>query len=546
MRWQLKASSVAKTLAVSLSAFTMCISPVAQGAAAQTEKEKITQYLKGTGLSNSKKQMTVGEYWQMVRHVYPPKIKGEIDSWVRLNRLQLMPKVEATTIKGPNGEQVRLVFTKDGQNVSVTFTGDPDRPVKVNGVTLTLKEINNYNALPELGDKLEKADPTLAKIKTKNPGPVSQNSVLTWDEYKKLRLKQRAEYMIHMRLALEAAEKVIRTRTETKTAAIETESKIDFVMRTLFGDVAFAGKLTGQNCIVAGYISVYGQDDSCGSDRKGGALNANLRGQMSQRGASCSGNQVGCNPLVYGFKGGRSICVPAGELKYATRYCGAQAPIDTPENKKAIIESYMNAHGGNVKLQLNAEGKIPESQRAQIEPFLSELQGMLRDAYSRCSTAPLADVAASREEQGSACEELQKRMIALETFANECGPNERQEEDGTCLIPEKPNKPVKEQNKKSWLIPLLIGGVVLGLFWFLTKDKSKPKTPEYVPPAPVPEPENPVVPPVTPPVVVPPAPCNPPNVLVGGVCTSVVVPPTNPPTEGGTTLDGGGRAGGVR
>lgn len=547
MRWQLKASSVFKLLTVSTSVFTMCMAPLAQAKAAESDKEKISQFMRGTGLADKKKQMTVGEYWRMVRHVYPKAAQAEMDEWVRLNRLELMPQVEAAPIKGPNGEQVRLTFLKNGQTVSVTYTGDHDRPVKVNGVALTRKEVNNYNNYSAIGDKLKKDKAIASTFKGGNTRMVSQNSVLTWKEYQQLTVKQRAQYMLHMRVALEAADKVIRLKSELKTVSIEPQNKIEFVMNTLFGNTVYAGSLTGQNCIIAGYISEYGEDNSCGSTRRGQPLDK-LRG-------SCGGNEVACNPLVYGFKGNGSShhCVPGAELRFATRYCNGKAPIDTPQQKATIIETYMNAHGSNVKLRLNAEGKIPEAQRPEIEPFLTELQAMLNDAKQRCSVAPLANVRASLEDQDSACYELEQRMIALETFANECGPGEGKTQDGQC-VPGRVTKPERNKRERgqcfgmpSWVCPVVIGVGVGALFWYLTKDKSKAKTPDYVPPAPVPEPEptpNPTPTPVDP---VPGVPCNPPNILVGGVCTSVVVPPTEPPSEGGTTVDTGtGRAGGVR
>lgn len=553
MRWQFKASSVFKLLTVSTSVFTMCLAPVAQGKAAESDKVKISQYLKGTGLTDKKKQMTVGEFWRMVRHVYPEVPRAELDEWVRFNRLELMPQVDATPIKGPNGEQVRLTFTKNAQTVSVTYTGDHDRPIKVNGVTLTRKEVNNYNNYGAISEKLLKNDKAIAKA-AKSEKRGKRNPVLTWNEYKQLTLKQRAEYMVHMRLAMEAADKVIRVKSETKTAALEYQNKLEFVLHTLFGDAVYAS-LAGQNCIIAGYISVYGPGQSCGSVRKGGPLNDNLRQQMANRRGNCSGNQVACNPLVYGFQSNGSPYCLAGDLTYATRDCNGLSPIDTAQDKKRIIETYMKAHGANVNLRLNAEGKIPESQRSEVEPFLTELQAMIRDASHRCSVAPLANVRASRAEQDSACIELEKRMFALETFANECGPGQEQGEDGLCLIPDKGGKPTrpKDPNNRCFGMPqiaciAIIGVGVAGLFWYLTKDKSKAKDSEYVPPAPVPEPEpNPNPNPVDPVDPVPSVPCNPPNILVGGVCTSVVVPPTEPPTEGGSTVDTGtGRAGGVR
>lgn len=600
MKWNLKPVSMLKQLAAGVSVVTMCISPLAEGAAAASQKKLINQYLKETGLTTRK--MTVGEYWRMVRHVYPPKLQLQMDEWVRLNRLEVMPNIEATSFKDADGkEQVRLTLTKDGQSATLTFTGDEDKPLKVNGVSFSRKELLNYNSFNDLAAKMAKQDATVGKaLKTGKLKPVSKVSVLTWNEYKKLTVRQRAEYMVRMRAAMEAAAKVLEVRQ--KYSANEPENKYEFVLQTLFGDYAFAGRLTGQNCIIAGYISKYGKDDSCGSERKGGPLNADLRGQMEARRGSCSGNQVACNPLVYGFKNdGGSFCVPQSNVKYATDYCNKQSPVATPQDKKRIIESYLkHAQGQNVDLKLNEEGKIPEDQKKDVDPFLSELRDMLNEANQKCETAPLKDIKQAREEQDDACRKLQTRMIALETFAvnpqppappaelpepptqtcNDetpgavptgsgdkqsctCPEGQKKGEGGICLIVETGNngdlpggkEPKKEDScgfwckNKNWIIPVGIGALALGLFWWLTKKDSKAKNtdPVYVPPAPVPEPTattSPTTPIVEPPPV---APCPAPNTVVNGVCTPpVITPPPVPTTEGGTTPDVSGRAGGVR
>lgn len=604
MKLKLKPISLFKNFAAGVSIATMCISPLAQGAAAASQKEMIGQYLKETGLTT--KKMTVGEYWRMVRHVYPAKLQIQMDEWVRLNRNELMPSIEATSFKGSDGkEQVRLTLTKDGQSSTLTFTGNEDAPLKFNGVAFTKKEILNYNAFNDVARKLQKEDPTIGKsLKTGKLGVVSKNSVLSWNEYKQLTPRQRAEYMVRMRTALEAADKVLQVRNKYR-ASYEPENKYEFALQVLLGDAAFAGSLTGQNCIIAGYISKYGKDDSCGSERKGVSLNADLRGQMSARKASCSGNQVACNPLVYGFKqGGASYCVPQSEVRYATAYCNRQSPLGGPQDKKRIIESYLQySVGQKVDLMLNQEGKIPESQKPEVDPFLTELRDMLNEAYDKCSKAPLRDITQARQEQASACRELQTRMIALETFATSpepeappaplpepptqtcndktpgsskaigtrechCPENQKVGEGGICVIIEDGGNgelPREDEvgrgggrqadscgfwcRNKNWMIPVGVGVLGLGLFWWLTKKDSKAKTtsPVYVPPAPVPEPTAPVTPTVPPVTPAPPAPCPSSNSYVNGVCVPpVVTPPPVMTSEGGSKADAPGRAGGVR
>lgn len=603
MNWMLRSVSLIKSAAVCVSVATMCATPIAQGAAAANQKSLISQYLKDTGLIT--KRMTVGEFWKSVRHVYPPTLQKQMDAWVSLNRNELMPKVEATAFKDADGkEQVRLTLTKDNQSTTLTFTNDEDKPLRVNNVSLTRKELLNYNKFNDIARKIAKNDPIVGKaLKTGQQKPLLANPVLSPDEYRKLSPRQRAEYMVRMRAAMEAADKVYKVRYGVKTAFQQPTNKYEFALQFLFGDKVTAGALTGKPCIIAGYISKYGDGDSCGSDYQHGPLNADLSRQMKSSGASCGG-QSACNPLVYGYSpNGSAFCVPSKEVQYATRYCDSKSPVVTPEDKKRIVESYLKHQGKDVNLKLNEEGKIPEEQMKDIAPFLQDLGALISHASVECGQEPLSRIKKAREEQNDACSVLETRMISLQTFAvapeppappsplpnpptqtcNDtmpgttkdsegncaCGEGQRPGEGGICVVIEADGgggdlprgksavKGVEECGfwcrNKNWIVPVGAGLVGLGLFWLLMKQgtKSKSSTPEYVPPAPVPEPDSPGNPTTPPPVVgPPPAPvCPSPNTLVNGVCTAPVVvppPPVDNTSEGGSKIEAPGRATGVR
>lgn len=424
MKWNLHPASLLKSIAASVSVFTMCIAPVAQGAAAASNKQLINQYLKETGIST--KKMTVGQYWASVRHVYPAKLQKQLDGWVALNKNQMMPKVEATTFKGADGvEQVRLTLSRDGQTYNITFTGNEDTPVKVNSITLNKKEMANYNNYDAVAKKIVEKDPALKKVYgtvgSVNSSQLSKPKVSS-AIFKKMSRRQQAEYLIRLRLAMESAQKVLAVSNNTQ-ATIETEKKYEFALQSMFGDLAYAGQLTGQPCIIAGYISKYGADNSCGSTRKGGALNEDLLGQMRTSKANCGGG-VACNPLVYGYKNGNAFCVPKEEVQYATRYCGSEkaSPLrkgkaEFNSDKKRIIESYLKENGTeenkNISLDIDSDGFVSEEQNKQAEPFMRDLRNYLLKADSECSKPPLKQVTEKRDEQASACNELRERMISL-------------------------------------------------------------------------------------------------------------------------------------
>lgn len=619
MKWNFKPVSFVRHIAAGLSVATMCLAPVAQGAAAENQKKLINQFLKETGLTT--KKMTVGEYWRMVRHVYPASLQKQLDLWVSLNRNEMMPSIEATSFKDSNGvEQVRLTMTNSGQSASLTFTGNEDQPLKLNGVSLSKKELLNYNSFNDLARKLSKQDAALGKtLKKGSQSLVSSAGVLTFAEYSRLSPRQKAEYLVRLRETMEAAQRVYQV-VYGEQAYQEINKKYEWALRAVFGeDVEAKGSsLTGKPCIVAGYLSVYGENESCGGGSQGGA---DLSNKMQANKAACSNNGVACNPMVYGFdKGGSAYCVSRSDVKYATRVCNSKSPLasDDPklqgENKKRIIESYLKkVKGQEIDLKLNEEGKISEEQYKQISSYLGDLQKYINSAIAECGQAPLKDIQKQREDQVSACNEIRTRAFSLQAFAvnpeppvppappapppalpdpgptcddqkkgstpgtdgKTCScpegtkPSNNKEDRGACVVIEgggsgdlpggngAPKDTAPECGfwckNKNWIIPVGVGLLGLGLFWWMFKDKSKANGngPVYIPPAPVPNPSpttSPTVPPAPPVNPPPPAPCPAPSSMVNGVCVPpVVVPPPTPATsEGGTREDSPGRAGGTR
>lgn len=619
MRWNLKPGSICKQLAVSASVLTMCLAPVAQGAAAENQKKLINQYLKETGLST--KKMTVGEYWRMVRHVYPAPLQKSLDLWVSINRNEMMPTIEASNIKDSTGsEQVRLTLSQGGQTTNLTFTGDEEKPMKVNGVSFTFKELMNYNSFNDLARKLSKEDTTLGKnLKKGTQSSISKNGVLTFEEYKNLSPRQKAEYMVRLRQTMAAAQRVFKA-VYGEQAFNDLNKKYEWALRSVFGDEAqAAGSLTGKPCIVAGYLSIYGESGTCGGSSQGAA---DLSNKMQASGASCAGNGVACNPMVYGFQeGGSAYCVPRAKVKYATRECNEASPLEQGNsqaqvaNKKRIIESYMKkVKGQDIDLKFNEEGKISEDQYKQISGYLDDLQKYINSAIAECGQAPLKNIQKTREDQVSACNEIKKRAFSLQLYAvnpeppvptvpapvppeplpNPNGGTCDDQRSGsvpsadgkTCVCPEGSKVSDNEEDKgmcvvieggaskdlpgdkgtaqrevtpecgfwcknKNWMIPVGVGLVGLGLFWWLFKDRSKAKSnsPVYVPPAPVPGTTTTTsttpVPPVPPPP--PPAPCPSTYTMVNGTCVPpVVVTPPVVTSEAGNKSDSPGRAGGVR
>lgn len=589
MSWRLKPVSLLKNFAAGLSVFTLCMSPVAQGAAAADQKKLINRYLKETGLTT--KKMTASEYWKLVRHMYPPKLQKQMDQWVAKYPNEIMPSITATSFKDTDGkDQVRLTLSKNGQSMFVTFTGDEETPLKINSVPFSKNELSDPNKINEIPAKLVQQDPAIGKIYGFNVKANSEkNLVLTYDQFKKLSPQKRAEYLIFLRLAMESSQRVYE-KFYGPQAYQELNKKFEWVLQFFFGDEAQAksayksNSLTGKVCVVAGYLSVYGEGGSCGGVKSG---DTNLKSQMTRDSVSCSGGGVPCNPFVYGLNNGNAFCVERSVVKSATKECNRLSPLNDANddlNKKRIIESYLKKYENkNIDLKIK-NGKVSEEQFAQIGGYLEKLNKFIKDAKSTCDNIPLSKIKEVRLDQDEACNELQKRGILLLDFkeknardfeikvlppVNECtkpgqemrngecvcpngwGPKDETTGEQECLLTPVKNaaKPVDDScgffcKNKTWLLALGAIAVGGGLWAWLSK-KKKPDNPVYVPPHAPPGKTTP--PPGGPPPVDPPpiAPCLAPNIIdANGHCVPVP-PPTPDPNEGGTQT-GGPTSGGVR
>lgn len=614
MKWKFAPVSFLKNFAAGISVFTMCISPVAQGATAMTQKQKVNKFLKETGLT---RQITVGEYWKQFRHVYPLKFRKKMDQWAFVNRKELMPAVEATSFKDKDGkEQVRVTLSKNKQSVVLTYTGDEEKPLKVNGISLSKNEIENLNNFTDVIKKLAKQDKTIAKnLAASKKVSLTHNLVLDFKEYKKLTVRQKAEYFIRLRKAMEASQKVYQQYYGDQ-ALEELNRKYEWVVKFFFGVDAEAkgkskgsshSKLTGKPCVVAGYLSIYGENNRCGGATRGWD---NLTEQMTRNNASCARKEVACNPMVYGFQtNGGAICVPRGEIRLATQYCNGKSALQDNDknkealNKKRIIETYLyHAKGQDITLTLNDEGKIEASQYKEIEAYLNDINQFIASAVDECDKDPLKGIQESRDDQVSACDNIRIRAISLQSFVtapvpfppvkpNDGGvaedkvpdcdtekPGSSLTYDGdkhSCECPDGTNDyggrcnpifvaPVEPKDNcdfwckyGGWMAVGATAAIGTALYFWLSDDdddKESPK-PVYVPPAGVPEPVptnpigNPPIdnPPLAPIPHMPEILCLRPMRIINGVCTleTVVVPPAKP-TEGGDKTDIPGRANGIR
>lgn len=461
MRLLVTSKSFIKGAAACASMFTLCISPVAQGAAAKnSNKQLMAQYLKETGLSQKKHKITANEFYKIVRTVYPDVLRSQLDPWFAENKNETLPQIEASSfVDANNVEQVRLTLSKDGETMTVTFTGDDDFPMKVNGVTLSRAEILNPANFAALTDKLAEKDAGISKSlkkgyyteavggkKTKAQSRELMKASLAAfpakklfvnaKSYKGMSTNERIEYFMRIRAMTDSAELVHDAfRHAKKTAALDTADKYEVVRNLILGNSAQAAVAAGGKCLIAGFVSTYGSNLSCGTDAATDA-NSQYNSIMSKTGYSktCQSTEVPCNPLVYGFNNsGNPYCIPTtskAAINSATKLCNQQSPLSGPgisaeqeaQNKKRIVESFLKAaQNKDAKINpVNRDGefKIPPTEYEQIADYIGGLKSYISEANTMCQSEDGRSTTTARPDQLEACEELATRAFDLKTYAD--------------------------------------------------------------------------------------------------------------------------------
>ncbi|WP_413578714.1 hypothetical protein ACLVWU_09300 [Bdellovibrio sp. HCB290] len=446
MRLKLKPMSAIKTLAASASIFTFCMAPVAQGAAAANQKQLVNQFLKETKISTQKQ--TVGQFWQRVRHVFPKQSQNQMDQWVRINGDQPMPTVEATSFKGPDGkEQIRLnLLSSDGKTMTLTFTGDEDRFVKVNSVYLSEKDVRRYKNLDPIVAKLAK-DPMIKKslqvpvvntAKTvKTSKFTTQKRFLKGREIAKLpTLRAQVDYLLRMRAASEVADKVFTSggKKGAMNEILNHQDPVQYVWSLMIPDVNAA---TGP-CVASGWIASYHQNSCARADMGRDTLIAKARElpfneTIKAKVESCANSGgLPCNPMIFGFEdnNGTPHCITKS-VKTATRQCNERAPLSTA-GKEKIIQSIVAAKGKDGSLcKLNGESTVSQSCLDALDNYTDGLRQHYSNAAEFCTsgTVKTPEDKASwvtrsdiKGDQAQACDALRDRYFGLAALVDQGPP----------------------------------------------------------------------------------------------------------------------------
>ncbi|MEQ1723771.1 MAG: hypothetical protein ABL930_11385, partial [Pseudobdellovibrio sp.] len=252
----------AKWMAAYLSCLTMVFAPVAMGKEAEKlTKQNIQQTVKDLGLD---KKITLGEFWEKSKSTIPGYVYKDLEAFVKENKNMLMPEVSIDSSKNTEGVEVPILrFTQGGKTQTVQMYGETDKWAKLNGVTLTARDLDRVE---DAFKRIEGSDINLKKQGDKfrqNKSEIQNDNAehqqvdtykkdfarfqgfprVTPQMWKSLTKQERAGYIVKMRLMWMNARKVLAT-SEKNSVAPAKKSKpsaaIDNFYKVIFGEQTFA------------------------------------------------------------------------------------------------------------------------------------------------------------------------------------------------------------------------------------------------------------------------------------------------------------------
>lgn len=440
MKFKINLHKLTKLAATCGALFTMVMSPVAMGREAQ--KITVKQLQAGLEEAGLNKQITVGEFYNKNKHLVPDRLRKEFEAFVSTYKNQMMPSFEVVSSKGSNGTDVAsLRLTQGNEVLTIQMLGEPDRYAKIQNTYVTEVDVINFN---DMFKRVLAGDEKYRKIYESAVGTGANATEgvytgfpdLTVATWKNMSQKDRAAYMINMRLLWNDARRVLieaerKEKKGRKTSSLEP-SAIDqwdnfFAMLNPSAEAAGAvskvlsaqktggvstlvkqGKsssafVSGSNCLVAGYVSKYSAT-KCGIDGiydSYKAADGSTDPLVQSVNQACSSVGIACNPYVYGTPGGKPICVSTTDAIFqkATHYdgrCDSQSRLGSsvPFLKDESIKSGKRYSAENMALSKEElDAKYKEEQKANPKMVEDYLNGLL--AYNKTSgvdfSKPLTD-----------------------------------------------------------------------------------------------------------------------------------------------------------
>lgn len=375
---------------------TMVWTPVAMGQEAQRiTQQQIQGALDTIGLN---RQMTVGEFYIKNKELFPERIRRDLEPALMKFKNERMPQFEVVSSKATDGADVATVRVSSPIGLlNLQWFGEPNRYLKFQNTNLTEIDIINFDDMlhrvmagdEKIRRQFFKNDEDFSKAmqgaastaKAAAAGVVTSSATkktmafagmptLSKEAWAKMSMKERAGYIIQMRLLWNDARRVLQLAPKQKTSRLETTSGVEAVAREIeLGAQVFqkwasllmllnpavqaksgkpkkpvnsdgqaadqpdlgtdaGSKASGSSnsCIVAGYISKY-KGNVCDVKSIYSAYDGAPNELVQKANAACADDQgsIACNPFIYGTPNGAPKCVTPskkGEFQVATHFDG--------------------------------------------------------------------------------------------------------------------------------------------------------------------------------------------------------------------------------
>jgi hypothetical protein len=523
---QFRAVSFLKWIMVGASTFTLLTSPVAMGAEAKRlSKAQLQQTIEKMGLNQS---ITMGEFYEKNKHLMSQLVQNELEPVFMANKNVKMPDVEVTSSKNTLGEEVPTIrLSQEGELVNVQWFGERNKLAKIQNTTLNETDVVNFN---DIIVRLSAADEKFRKQLDSGKPPKAYKSVKYPDvsrlEWMSMSAYDKANYIVNLRLLWEDSVKVLAAKEKLAPAKGKKQKKTSqnffeqnkyfFALLTGFEAEAVEGivigggtagtptddnsrsvtdsnaTLSGQYCIVAGYVARYKPGSRICDKNTIDATYSNRNNNMYSKSKEvCSAsNQIACNPYIYGFKAdGTPNCVSpdissTSPFQTASHWNGL---CESGTNKLSVSEvqilrdttkSRGRYEDGNLKseaerreavraeqetgqyaltdkyllsiLKFNGkaadktnsifEGTFTDEMLEQVKISKGIFDNEIKAASDTCAYESQKSVSADRRPEKNywgACDQLQRRFLFVtELFAKKCGGADKLDETSLkCKCP---------------------------------------------------------------------------------------------------------------
>lgn len=440
MKFKNSFNKIIKFAATMGALFTMVMSPVAMGREAQ--RITVKQLQQGLDEAGLNKQITVGEFYNKNKNLVPERLRKEFETFVATYKNQMMPTFEVVSSKATDGSEVASLRLSQGNEViTIQMLGETDKYAKIQNTYLTEVDVVNFN---DMFKRILAGDEKYRKVyesavgtdTTSTKGKFTGFPDLTVATWKGMSQKDRAAYMINMRLLWNDARRVLieaerKDKKGRKTSAIDSSTiekwdnffamfspnveaaaavnkapsnlKAGGVSNLVKQGKASSAFISGSNCLVAGYVSKYSAT-KCGVDgifESYKAADGSADPLVQSVNQACSSVGIACNPYVYGTPGGKPICVSTTDPSFqkATHFdgpCDSQSRLGSsvPFLKDENLKNSKRYSAENLALtDAELDAKYKEEQKANPKMVEDYLNGLL--AYNKTSgvdfSKPLTD-----------------------------------------------------------------------------------------------------------------------------------------------------------